>query len=60
MSELRFFMSISLGGFVAGPNQSAEDPLAVEGVRPLEWIFPSAAWREDKDCMNLEVKACSY
>jgi hypothetical protein len=48
MSELPFFMSISLGGFVAGPNQSAEDPLAVEGVRPLEWIFPSAAWREDR------------
>jgi dihydrofolate reductase len=47
MSELRCFMSMSVDGYVAGPNQSAEDPLGVGGLRLHEWIFPLAAWRED-------------
>jgi dihydrofolate reductase len=47
MSELRCFMSMSLDGYVAGPNQSAEDPLGVGGMRLHEWIFPLAAWRRD-------------
>jgi dihydrofolate reductase len=47
MSELRCFMSMSLDGFVAGPDQSAEDPLGVGGMRLHEWIFPLAAWRQD-------------
>jgi hypothetical protein len=47
MSELRFFISMSLDGYVAGPNQSAEDPLGVGGEQLHEWIFPLAAWRKD-------------
>jgi dihydrofolate reductase len=47
VSELRWFMSMSLDGFVAGPDQSAEDPLGVGGMRLHEWIFPLAAWRKD-------------
>jgi dihydrofolate reductase len=47
MSELRSFMSMSVDGYVAGPNQSAGDPLGVGGLRLHEWIFPLAAWRED-------------
>jgi dihydrofolate reductase len=43
VSELRCFMSMSLDGFVAGPDQSAEDPLGVGGMRLPEWIF----WGED-------------
>jgi dihydrofolate reductase len=46
MSDLRCFMSMSLDGFVAGPNQSTEDPLGVGGFQLHEWIFPLAAWRE--------------
>jgi hypothetical protein len=38
MSKLRFFMSTSLDGFVAGPDQSAEDPL---GVGALQLHEPS-------------------
>jgi len=45
--KLRFFISMSLDGFVAGPNQSAEEPLGVGGMQLHEWIFPLAAWRRD-------------
>jgi len=45
MSRLRFKISMSLDGFVAGPSQSVEDPIGVGGMRLHEWIFPLAAWR---------------
>ncbi|HEY6637476.1 MAG TPA: dihydrofolate reductase, partial [Solirubrobacterales bacterium] len=46
MSRLRCFTSMSLDGFVAGPKQSAEDPLGAGGLQLHEWIFPLAAFRE--------------
>jgi dihydrofolate reductase len=46
MSKLRCFISMSLDGFVAGPEQSAEDPLGVGGLQLHEWTFPLAAFRE--------------
>jgi dihydrofolate reductase len=45
MSRLRFRISMSLDGFVAGPNQSVDDPLGVGGMRLHEWVFPLAVWR---------------
>ena len=45
MSKLRFKISMSLDGFVAGPNQSVDHPLGVGGLRLHEWVFPLAAWR---------------
>src|SRR4051794_6480701 len=36
---------MSLDGFVAGPDQSVENPLGVGGMRLHEWAFPLAAWR---------------
>jgi hypothetical protein len=57
MSKLRFFMSTSLDGFVAGPDQSAEDPLGVGGLQLHEWIFPLAAWREGHGEEGGEVNA---
>jgi dihydrofolate reductase len=45
MSKLRCHISISLDGFVAGPNQSAENPLGAGGERLHEWVFQLAAWR---------------
>ena len=45
MSRLRFTISMSLDGFVAGPNQSMDDPLGVGGMRLHEWVFPLAVWR---------------
>ena len=36
---------MSLDGFVAGPNQSVENPLGIGGMRVHEWVFPLAEWR---------------
>lgn len=45
MSKLRFKISMSLDGFVAGPNQSVENPLGIGGRRLHEWAFQLAAFR---------------
>jgi dihydrofolate reductase len=45
MSKLRFQISMSLDGFVAGPDQSEENPLGEGGTRLHEWAFALAAWR---------------
>ena len=36
---------MSLDGFVAGPNQSVENPLGVGGERLHDWVVQLAAWR---------------
>jgi dihydrofolate reductase len=38
-------ISISLDGFVAGPNQSLDNPIGEGGLRLHEWVFPTANWR---------------
>ena len=45
MSKLRFKISVSLDGFVAGPNQSVDNPLGIGGMRLHQWAFPLALWR---------------
>jgi dihydrofolate reductase len=45
MSRLRFNISMSLDGFVAGPDQSVDNPLGVGGEGLHEWAIPLAAWR---------------
>ena len=45
MSKLRLKISMSLDGFVAGPDQSVDNPLGIGGMRLHEWVFPLAAWR---------------
>jgi dihydrofolate reductase len=42
---LRLSISMSLDGYVAGPDQSVEDPLGVGGMRLHEWAFALEAWR---------------
>src|SRR2546423_3877673 len=37
-------LSISLDGFVAGPDQSLNDPLGVGGMRLHQWVFETAEW----------------
>ena len=46
MQKLTFEISMSLDGFVAGPNPSLEDPLGEGGERLHEWVIQLAAWRE--------------
>jgi len=39
MSKVTCHMSISLDGFVAGPDQSEDNPLGIGGMRLHEWHF---------------------
>ena len=45
MSSVTCQISISLDGFVAGPDQSAEDPIGVGGMRLHDWVFATDTWR---------------
>jgi dihydrofolate reductase len=45
MSLVRCQISMSLDGFVAGPNQSIENPIGEGGLRLHEWVFATASWR---------------
>lgn len=45
MSRLRFRISISLDGFVAGPNQSLQEPLGIGGEDLHQWVVKLETWR---------------
>jgi dihydrofolate reductase len=45
VSKLRLSISISLDGFVAGPNQSVQEPLGAGGEQLHDWVVPLEAWR---------------
>ena len=46
MSKVRVHISASLDGYVAGPNQSMENPLGEGGEGLHDWVVPLKAWRE--------------
>src|SRR4051812_43886836 len=46
MGKLRSDIPISLDGFVAGLNQSNENPLGEGGEGLHDWVIPLAIWRE--------------
>jgi dihydrofolate reductase len=46
MGKLRFDLSVSLDGFVAGPNPSLEDQLGAGGEKLHDWAVATAAFRE--------------
>jgi dihydrofolate reductase len=46
MPRLRLTLSISQDGYVAGPNQSVDNPLGVGGMCLHEWAFELKAFRE--------------
>jgi dihydrofolate reductase len=46
MSKLRFRITLSLDGFVAGPQQSVENPLGIGGSRLHEWAFALSIFRK--------------
>jgi len=39
-------ISMSIDGFVAGPNQTFEEPLGERGEQLHEWVFPTEGWRK--------------
>jgi dihydrofolate reductase len=59
MAKLRFRISISLDGYVAGPNQSTRDPLGQGGERLHEWVIPLKAWRSPHNLAGGEINASS-
>jgi dihydrofolate reductase len=58
-ARLRFNITLSLDGFVAGPRQSVDHPLGVGGMRLHEWVIPLAAWREPHGLPGGEVNESS-
>jgi hypothetical protein len=59
VSKLRLQISTSVDGYVAGPNQSEENPLGEGGEQLHEWAFELAAWREPHGRPGGEVNASS-
>lgn len=57
MSKLRFQISMSLDGFIAGPNQGEEHPLGEGGEALHDWVLKLAAWREMHGREGGEVNA---
>jgi dihydrofolate reductase len=46
MSKLQLNITMSLDGYVAGRDQSTENPLGIGGEELHDWIVPLKAWRE--------------
>jgi dihydrofolate reductase len=46
MGKLTLNITMSLDGFIAGPNQTIEQPLGEGGERIHEWMYGLAAFRE--------------
>ena len=46
MSKVTGQISTSLDGFVAGPNQSVENPIGERGMGLHQWVFATRSWRE--------------
>jgi dihydrofolate reductase len=59
VSRLRFQISVSLDGFVAGPNPSEENPLGEGGEQLHEWVIKLASWRKPHGREGGEVNASS-
>jgi len=55
VSKLRFRISMSLDGFVAGPSQSVDNPLGIGGPRLHEWAFALAVARAQNGLEGGEV-----
>jgi dihydrofolate reductase len=59
VSDVRVHISISADGYVAGPNQSIENPLGEGGVSLHDWLIALSAWRERHGLEGGEVNVSS-
>jgi len=57
MSKLRSSLTMSLDGYVAGPNQSVDEPLGTGGEQLHQWLLPLEAFRESHGEAGGEVNA---
>lgn len=46
MSNVRAHISVSVDGYVAGPNESMDNPLGENGERLHDWLIALKAWRD--------------
>src|SRR5262245_5268876 len=46
MSKVRAHITMSLDGYVAGPNETQEEPLGQGGEQLHEWMFTLKEWLE--------------
>jgi dihydrofolate reductase len=59
MSKVKAHISVSADGYVAGPNQSVDQPLGEGGESLHDWVVGLAAWREHHGKEGGEVNASS-
>jgi dihydrofolate reductase len=59
MSKLRLSISMSLDGYVAGPDQDEDNPLGIGGLKLHEWVFPLKEFRETHGESGGETNASS-
>src|SRR5205085_3172460 len=57
MSKLKLNITMSIDGFVAGPDQSPEHPLGVGGEQLHDWLVSLKAFRESHGQEGGEVNA---
>jgi dihydrofolate reductase len=49
VGKVKAQISVSLDGYMAGPNQSEDNPLGEGGMELHQWAFKLASWRESHD-----------
>ena len=59
MAKLRLSITMSLDGYVGGPDQSQENPLGVGGMELHQWLFPLREFRDMHGEGGGEVNASS-
>jgi dihydrofolate reductase len=59
MTKVRFQITMSLDGYVAGPNQSKKEPLGVGGEALHTWAIELASWKEQHGQKGGVVNASS-
>ena len=59
MTKLRTHISVSADGYVAGPDQTLDEPLGKGGENLHDWVVALAAWRERHGKEGGEVNASS-
>jgi dihydrofolate reductase len=57
MSKLKVHISVSADGYVAGPNQSKENPLGEGGESLHDWVVALKVWRDSHGMEGGEVNA---
>ena len=57
MGKFRFQLAVSLDGFVAGPEQSEQNPLGIGGMDLHDWVVKLEVWRKQHGLEGGEVNA---